>query len=343
LTDSDGKIVKYKARLVARGFTQIYDVDYVDIFSPTLKRDSLRMLIGIAIHYGYNIYQIDIKAAYLNADIDEELYIDVPPGDDNYKKDFWKLNKALYGLKQAGRMWNIKLDSTLKNIGFDRLKSEPCVYVKRDKYNNILCILAIYVDDILIFGKEQEIEKVKFEINNEFKLSDIGPVDYIIGIKFIKLKDGYFIHQLQYINKILDRFNIDNYREISNVMFEENKDLRNKSFNSKIYMQAIGSLLYLAMGTRPDIIFAVSKASRKNQKPTYEDWFNVLKIFRYIKGTKYYGIKYNNDISLRVFVDADLGGDVETKRSITGFIILMGSAPVTWYFKVTTLRCNIYR
>jgi len=129
---------------------------------------------------------------------------------------------------------------------------------------------------------------VKFEINNEFKLSDMGPVDYIIGIKFIKLKDGYFIHQLQYINKILDRFNIDNYREISNVMFEENKDLRNKSFNSKIYMQAIGSLLYLAMGTRPDVMFAVSKASRKNQKPTYEDWFNVLKIFRYIKGTKYY-------------------------------------------------------
>jgi len=110
---------------------------------------------------------------------------------------------------------------------------------------------------------------VKFEINNEFKLSDIGPVDYIIGIKFIKLKDGYFIHQLQYINKILDRFNIDNYREISNVMFEENKDLRNKSFNSKIYMQTVGSLLYLAMGTRPDIMFAVSKASRKNQKPTY--------------------------------------------------------------------------
>ena len=126
-----------------------------------------------------------------------------------------------------------------------------------------------YVDDILIFGKEHEIEKVKFEINNEFKLSDIGPVDYIIGIKFIKLKDGYFIHQLQYINKILDRFNIDNYREISNVMFEENKDLRNKSFNSKIYMQTVGSLLYLAMGTRPDIMFAVSKASRKNQKPTY--------------------------------------------------------------------------
>jgi len=137
-------------------------------------------------------------------------------------------------------MWNIKLDSTLKNIGFDRLKSEPCVYVKRDRYSNILCILVIYVDDILIFGKEQEIEKVKFEINNEFKLSDIGPVDYIIGIKFIKLKDGYFIHQLQYINKILDRFNIDNYREISNVIFKENKDLRNKSFNSKIYMQAIG-------------------------------------------------------------------------------------------------------
>eukprot|EP00833_Pecoramyces_ruminatium_P011916 jgi/Orpsp1_1/1185948/evm.model.c7180000096179.1 len=99
-------------------------------------------------------------------------------------------------------------------------------------------------------------------------------------------------------------------------------------------MQAVGSLLYLAMGTRPDIMYAVSKASRKNKNPTYEDWMNVLRIFRYIKGTKYYSIKFNRSINIKVYVDADLGGDKETKRSTTGFIILMGSAPVSWYSKL---------
>jgi len=131
--NSDGKIVKYKARLVARGFTQISGIDYIDVFSPTLKQDSLRILISIAIYYNYDIYQIDIKAAYLNANIEEELYIDVPPGCENYKQGFWKLNKALYGLKQAGRMWNIKLDNTLVKLRFNRLKSEPCIYVKIKK------------------------------------------------------------------------------------------------------------------------------------------------------------------------------------------------------------------
>ncbi|OUM61513.1 hypothetical protein PIROE2DRAFT_12466 [Piromyces sp. E2] len=99
-------------------------------------------------------------------------------------------------------------------------------------------------------------------------------------------------------------------------------------------MQAVGCLLYLAMGTRPDIMYATSKATRKNQNPTYEDWMNVIKIFRYLKGTKYYGIKINKNINIRVFVDADLGGDTESMRSTTGFVIFMGSAPVTWYSKL---------
>jgi len=112
-------------------------------------------------------------------------------------------------------------------------------------------------------------------------------------------------------------------------MYYKNEKLSKKKFNQKLYMKAVGCLLYLAIGTRPDIMFATSKASRKNQDPTYEDWFNVLKIFRYLNGTKYYGLKFTNNIDLNIFVDADLGGDERTKRSTTGFLILMGSTPVS--------------
>jgi len=292
-----GIITKYKE----------YGVDYIETFSPTLKQDSLRILISIALHYNFEIYQIDIKAAYLNADLEEELYMDIPEGCKDYGKGYWKLEKAIYGLKQAGHMWNNKLDSVLREIGFERLNSEPCVYALKDKYTNIICIIAIYVDDILIAGNRKIINKIKSKIKNKFDLSDLGDVDFIIGIKFIKCKDGYIIHQLSYLKEILDRFNIDKYHKISNMIYTEDEKLRERKFNKTTYMQAVGSLLYLAMGTRPDIMYATSKASRKNQDPTYEDWMNVIKIFRYLKGTKYYGIKFNKDINLRVYVDADLG------------------------------------
>jgi len=181
---------------------------------------------------------------------------------------------------------------------------------------------------------KREIDIVKNEIKKNFEFSDIKPIDYIIGIKFIRCKDGYIMHQLNYLNKILDKFNIDKYKECSNLTFIEDEKLRNRKFDSQTYMKAVGSLLYLAMGTRPDIIFAVSKASRKNNNPTYEDWINVLKIFRYLKGTKNMGIKFNKSLFLSVYVDADLGGDNETKRSTTGFVVKLGSAPVTWYSKL---------
>ncbi len=147
---------------------------------------------------------------------------------------------------------------------------------------------------------------MKSEIKKKFELNDIGPVDFIIGIKFIKNEHGYIMHQLQYLNKILGNFKIDRYSEVSSLIYEE---LRKKKFNPTKYMQAVGCLLYLAMETRPDILFATEKASRKNKNPTYEDWYNVIRIFRYLKGTKNYDLKFTNNINLDVFVDADLGGD----------------------------------
>ena len=329
-----GIIIRFKARLVARGFVQIYGVDYIETFSPTLKQDSLRIIIAISVYLDFSIFQIDIKAAYLNADLDEELYMEIPEGSSDYGKGYWKLEKAIYGLKQAGRMWNNKLNDILIKIGFERLQSEPCVYVKKNKHNKIICIIAVYVDDMLIAGKKKDVEIIKSEIKNQFELSDLGMVDYIIGIKFIKCEDGYFIHQQQYLNEILERFNIDKYQQVSNMMYIEDKNQREKKFNKTTYMQAVGSLLYLAMGTRPDIMYATSKASRKNQDPTYEDWMNVVRIFRYLKGTMNYGIKITNDIRLRVYVDADLGGDKVTRRSTTGFVIFMGNTPVTWFSKL---------
>ncbi len=334
--DSKGNIIKHKARLVARGFTQVYGIDYKNTFSPTLKQDTLKIIVSTAVQNKFNIHQMDIKSAYLNAKLDEDIYMTLPEGMKNQGKKFCKLNKALYGLKQSGRMWNETLNKALIKLNFKRFMSDPCVYIKKDNSNNIKCLLAVYVDDIIIAGTDEEIIKTKTLIKQKFKATDIGEVDYIIGIKFVKHKDGYLIHQRKYLEDILNKFDIHKYKPTSNTIPVENEELRKMKFNSTKYRQAIGSLLYLAISTRPDILFSVSKASRNSQNPNYEDWYNVLKIFRYLKGKPNYGIKftYSNNFDFKVYVDADLGGDKVTRRSTTGYLMLINSAPTSWYSKL---------
>jgi len=159
-------------------------------------------------------------------------------------------------------------------------------------------------------------------------LSDIGEIDFIIEIKFVKCNDYYILHQYQNVDIILDEFKIGNHNEISNMMYYKNEKVSKKKFNQKLYMKAVGCLLYLAIETRPNIMFATSKASRKNWKPLYEDWFNVLKIFRYLNRTKYYGLKFTKNINSNTFVDAELGGDERTKKVNNWFLNFNGFCTV---------------
>jgi len=172
--NAEGKIVKRKARLVAKGCTQKQGIDYHDTFAPTLKHDSIRILTAIATKNNFNIEQIDINAAYLNARLKEEIYMKAPEGHPDFNKNYLKLNKAIYGLKQSGLEWNNELNNYLIKIGFRRLFSKPCLYVKEDKRKSIICILGVYVDDILIAGNKGEIILVKKQIKNKFKIKEIG-------------------------------------------------------------------------------------------------------------------------------------------------------------------------
>jgi len=251
--DENGNLMKRKARIVARGCSQQEGVDFFKTFSPTLRQDSFRIFISFAVQNKFTIHQMDIKAAYLNAKLQEEIYMKLPEGEDASRGKYCKLNKALYGLKQAGRMWNETLNNVLLKLKFKRLLSEPCLYVKKDREGKALCIMAVYVDDILIAGKEDEIKLTKTLLKENFEATDTGEVNFIIGIKFEKLKDGYLIHQKRYLNEIFEKFEIYKYKECANMIPIENEMLKKKSFNPTKYRQAIGSLLYLAICTRPDI------------------------------------------------------------------------------------------
>ena len=332
--DSNGNIIKRKARLVAKGYTQQYGIDFKETFAPTLKQDTIRIITAIAVQHNFNIEQIDINSAYLNADLKEDIYMKSPEGHHSFNKCFWKLKKALYGLKQAGKEWNEKLNNELLKLNFRRAKSEPCVYIKTDRNNKIICILSVYVDDILIAGTDHEIKIVKDSIKRKFNIKDIGNVEFVIGIKFNKIRNGYILHQIRYINDILFKYEINKLTPSKNLIPVENNKLKCIKFNETKYRSAIGNLLYLAICTRPDILFAVSRAARKSNNPNLEDWNNVLKIFRYLMYTKNYGIKIEKGINLKVYVDADFAGDSITRKSTSGFLMMMGRTPTSWFSKL---------
>ncbi len=342
--DFNGKIIQRKARLVARGYTQELGTDYHDTFAPTLKQDSLRILVATAVSKNFEIKQIDINSAYLNAPLEEEIYLKAPEGHPGYNKYFWKLNKALYGLKQSANVWNKQLNKTLLKLNFKRLYSDPCIYKKVNNKNEITCLLAVYVDDIIIAGTNTEIKNTINLIKKEFNIKEIGDVDFIIGIKFIKHKNGYILHQKRYIIDILNKYNKYLSRPSDFIKPIENDDFKLISVDSTKYRSLIGNLLYLAISTRPDILFAVTKAARKSNNPNKEDWINLIKILEYIKGTINYGLMFNKNSYINAYSDADYGGDKKTRRSTTGFLISIGNTPICWCSKlqhcVATSTCE---
>jgi len=337
-TDSEGKIIKFKARLVARGFNQKFGIDFYLTFSPTLNIDCLKLIFAIASKFKWYVHQMDIKAAYLNADLDYDIYVTIPPGDANFRRGYWKLNKALYGLKQSGRQWYITLCNFLIENGFTQLKSESCIFKKVDKNKKLVCIIGIYVDDMIITGYDSEIKNIVNKIKERFKTSKSGPVDYILGIKVENNNNIYTLSQINFINTILNKFNINNTRQVNTPCVGDNIKSENKNpFDSTKYKSAIGMLIFLAKCTRPDIAYAVNKAARYSEHPTISDWNKVVNILKYLNSNKNYKITYDGKGDIIAYTDSDFAGDINDRKSTSGNIVLMGRNPICWNSKKQTV------
>jgi len=164
--DSNYIIVRFKARLVVRGFKQRRGINYELAYSPTLNINGLKLIIVLAGKFNWNIFQLDIKAAYFNAPLDTDIYTTIPLGDTNFGRGFWKLNKAVYGLKQSGRRWNQTITKFLNKNGFKQIKSEKCIF-KYSKNNKTKCIIGLYVDDMIITGEDKEIQNIITKIKEQ--------------------------------------------------------------------------------------------------------------------------------------------------------------------------------
>lgn len=330
----DGSIDRFKARLVARGFTQREGEDFNEIFSPVVRMDSVRLLFSVCAQFNLKYRQFDITTAFLYGEISEELYMKPPEGLEVEDGFTCKLNKSLYGLRQAPRCWNEKFSKMLKEFNMNPTQSDPCVYVSNDKR----LYLALYVDDGLIFSEdEREINRLLNYLQANFQIKTIDS-NCFIGVEIDKLADGSLkLHQKGYILKMLEMYKMNDCKPVKTPL-ETGHDLNQPLvldgpiINDVPYAAAIGSLLYCAVATRPDLAYALSVLSKFTDSPRKEHWKAVKRVFRYLKGTSGVGLIYKavKEPRLICYSDADWAGDHETRRSTTGLITSLATGPITF-------------
>nr|AAR87214.1 retrotransposon protein, putative, Ty1-copia sub-class [Oryza sativa Japonica Group] len=330
----DGTIEKYKARFVGKGYTQKEGEDFFDTYSPVARLTTIRVLLSLAASHGLLVHQMDVKTAFLNGELDEEIYMDQPDGFvvEGQEGKVCKLLKSLYGLKQAPKQWHEKFDKTLTSAGFAVNEADKCVYYRHGGGEGV--ILCLYVDDILIFGTNLEvINEVKSFLSQNFDMKDLGVADVILNIKLIRGENGITLLQSHYVEKILNRFGyIDSKPSPTpydpSLLLRKNKRIAR---NQLEYSQIIGSLMYLASATRPDISFAVSKLSRFTSNPGDDHWRALERVMRYLKGTVELGLHYTGyPAVLEGYSDSNWISDVDEIKATSGYVFTLGGGAVSW-------------
>ena len=204
-----GGIDKFKARLVAQGFSQEYSVNYFETYAPVVKSSTMRLLMAVAVKCNFKIEQIDIRNAYVNSDLNEDIYMRQPPGFCDNTNRVIKLKKSLYGLKQSGKMWNSCLNNVLVQVmKYCRLKTDPCVYYKG--IGPKMIIVAVYVDDFLILARDDsDIREFKRKVSQHFEVDDIGECRKIIGVNVEKCESSIVLHQKPLISELIKKCKLE--------------------------------------------------------------------------------------------------------------------------------------
>ncbi|KAJ9545765.1 hypothetical protein OSB04_025472 [Centaurea solstitialis] len=344
-TDMDGNVHTFKARLVAKGFTQTHGIDYDETFSPVAMLKSIRILMAISAYFNYEIWQMDVKTAFLNGKLTEDVYMEQPEGFEDPKNPnkVCKLLKSIYGLKQASRSWNLHFDERIKEFGFAKSEFEPCVYTKFS--GSIVTFLVLYVDDILLIGNDvPTLQSVKSWLSKCFQMKDLGEAAYILGIKIYRNRSKRLIRlsQSTYIDKILKKFRMDESKKgfipmqhgivLSKTQCPVSSQDQDK-MKSVPYASAIGSIMYAMLCTRPDVAYSVSVTSRYQQNPGEPHWVAVKNILKYLRRTKDMFLVFGgseDEISVNGYSDASFQTDRDDFRSQSGYVFTLNRGAISW-------------
>jgi hypothetical protein len=349
-------VLTHKARGTLRGDHQVEGVDYQETFAPVARLKSLRLLLSIVCDMDLECDNMDVDTAFLygeKQDDEPEVYVQIPHGfpipSNVFKSQIphvGRLKRHVYGLKQAPRTWFRTLSEYLAVIGFVPCVHDPCLFVRRS--TNQVCYIFVYVDDLVIAANSvEEMSVVKAELRDKWSMKDLGPIESILGIRVIRnrAERTLTMSQEKYIDNLLSKFNLSDVKPTKTPLdpgcalskkmcpvTEEERALASK----RPYRELVGSLMYLMVCTRPDIAFAICQLSRYSSNHGAGHWSALMHVVRYVKGTKSLGITYRGNSGLypTLFSDASFASDVDSRRSVSGYISYVGGGPVSWRSKL---------
>ena len=342
-------VVKAKARLVAKGFSQVEGVDYFETFAPTPNAASIRLVAALACKLDWELNHFDVEQAFVQSELDSEVYMRLPSGCGFMSGKVVRLNKSLYGLKQASRQWHQLLASTLKRFGFEQCLADPCV-MRLMMCGEVAAMVVMHVDDILFGGARSVSEEVVAALNDVFPTKHLGEVAWYMGSEYRRDRTAgtLEISQTIFIRSVIDRFHVS---RSSSIPAFPSVDLRavsdEESAEGVPFREEVGSLMWVANQTRPDIANAVRAVARVSHDPKKTHWKAARKILDYLRATAHLGLTYRRgdgldvgvgyDLGVEVYVDADYASKATYRRSVSGAVVTCGGAPVAWLSR--TQKC----
>lgn len=334
---ADGSIERYKARLVAQGFTQVPGSDFHHTFSPVVKALTVHVILALSVHFRWPLHQLDIKNAFLHGLLSKPVYMAQPQGfiDPQHPHHVCRLKKALYGLRQAPLAWFQRFSRFLVALGFQQSRCDTSLFFLHR--GSSVIFLLLYVDDIVFTGNNKSLlQQFISRANREFALKDLGTLTYFLGLEITPQRNGVFIGQAKYAHDILSRAQLLDSKPIATPLVPGDSLQQHGSpfKDPTLYRSLVGALQYLTI-TRPDLSYAVNHVSQFLQSPTDAHFDAVKRILRYVKGTVHLGLSFTHqpDLSIIDYSDADWARCVDTRWSTYGYSIFLGGNLVSWSAK----------
>ncbi|UYV77866.1 K02A2.6-like [Cordylochernes scorpioides] len=307
--------------------------DYNESFSPVIKNATLRTILSMAATKDSVIKLFDVKAAYLNGNIENTIFMEQPAGFVQDRNKVCKLNKSIYGLPQSGRSWYEKFSQVLHDCGLEKLKSDPCLFKwkNEDKYFYV----GIYVDDfITVSDSEDTSNRFINKLRHHLEIKDVTCKGMFLGIKIIQDKEGISLQQSHYVQQILQKYGMENCKEVPTPGSKEinlDNHIEDDNCDQHTYQEALGMLMFLAVNTRPDIAYITSKLSQYSRQPKQMHWTAIKRVMRYLQGTIDLGVKFERGKTgiLKSYTDASWSTTHDGK-SYGGYVLKLGEATIDW-------------
>ena len=341
--DEMGRVVSYKSRVVAKGYLQRTGMSgglsSEETFAPASNMSTLRVLLSLVAQRDYDAHHLDVKTAFLNGELETEVYIKCPPGFEVPGK-VWKLEKALYGLRQAAQAWHKKLKASLLGAGFSVSLADPCLYMM--KVHGECVYMLVHVDDCLVAGSTTGVQTVKTAIKALFDVKDTGPVSFFLGLQVVRDRTArkLWLGQPRYVETVLEQLCMADCKpRVTPLDCGTQLNKVGEHLKPDVPFSAlVGSLLYLSTSTRPDIAHAVGMLSRFVSNPCVKHWKAAKSVLRYLSGTRNLGLCYGDCTQTFVgYTDSDFAGDVNQRKSTGGFVFMYGGSAVAWSSKLQTI------